>query len=323
MGILHNLFLRVIGEQENPSKEADVRSEEIAEYNRKIKAQIDKFCRSYDLTTAEGIRSIPISEMKKWIQHASGAPSHPEQILNKKATEYKRNGKMELAIECLRKANEIYPISDYVYREKNYLRLVYYLRDAGRFEEAKKEQNAISRMFGHLSDEPPTVNPIGEKANKIAISWAHDLGTDLVEASWANVCCEKCGKYRGRIFSLSGKNKNYPRYPKDFCTACGLTCYPFYEGVSSPQYYTMQEIRELTYRPFTDTRTAEEKAAYEAEQHTITAENKDRADYAWIQEHLTADSPKSFGGYRRMKNSNSANFQKLKELAQKAGRTIG
>ena len=293
------------------------------EYDRKNKELIDEFCKRYDLSTEAGIRAIPIKEMQTWMRRAPGTPSHPEQILNRKATEYKRLNKMDLAIECLKKANEIYEVSDYIYSENDYLRLVRYLQEAGRFEEARAEQEKIAHEFGHVPNVQPEKNPMMEQANLKSISQAKELGTDLVEASWVDVCCETCGKYRGRVFSLSGKSKEFPMYPKNFCTSCGLICYPFIYKVSSPSHYTERELIKMNRKPFSDPRTREQIAAYEKQCRDKAEETKDRADFAWLQENLSASAPKSFGGYRRMKNSNSANYQKLKKQAAEKGKSIG
>lgn len=48
----------------------------------------------------------------------------PEQILSRQATEYKNNQQYDLAIECLRKVNELYPLSFYQYTRDNYERLL-------------------------------------------------------------------------------------------------------------------------------------------------------------------------------------------------------
>lgn len=35
------------------------------------------------------------------------------------------------------------------------------------------------------------------------------LDTDLVEATFEMNCCDECTKYRGRVFSISGKDKTF------------------------------------------------------------------------------------------------------------------
>lgn len=288
------------------------------EYQEENWRCIKAFEEAHDLKTVQGIRAITAENAKKWERRAAGVPSLPEQILSKTATQYKKDGNMELAIECLRKANELYATSDMMYDEKTYMRLVRYLQAAGRFDEARAEEKKIKERFEPEQDQEKRRKEFLAKAQ----AEANEAGTDLVEASWVGVCCETCGKYRGRVFSVTGKNKEYPKLPDDFCGDCGLMLFPFWEGISEPAYYSLRRLRELNLMPMRDTRTSEESALYERRLSDLAAEKKDRDDYAWLQEHLPEIAPKSFGGYRRMKNSNSNNFQKLVCAAQEKGRKL-
>ena len=83
--------------------------------------------------------SIPITEAKKYSDDGESVVYMPEQILSKKATEYKNNKSYDLAIACLKKVNELYPHSFYAYTRDNYERLVDMMILAWRFEDAKVE----------------------------------------------------------------------------------------------------------------------------------------------------------------------------------------
>lgn len=72
----------------------------------------------------------------------------PEQILSRKATEYKNNKSYDLAIACLKKANELYPHSFYAYTRDDYERLVDMMILAGRFEDAKVEHKNLNKLHG-------------------------------------------------------------------------------------------------------------------------------------------------------------------------------
>lgn len=103
-----------------------------------VDAILDKFGKiHYDLNTLEGINSIPVKSFeydpKDGKQYAF---NKIEYILQRKATEHKKNGRMDLAIACLRKANEIMPLSDMMYPIDDYLRLAKYLRLNKQFDEA-------------------------------------------------------------------------------------------------------------------------------------------------------------------------------------------
>ena len=85
------------------------------------------------------------------------------------------------------------------------------------------------------------------------------LETDLVEIGHVEVCCEKCARYRERIFSLTGADRRFPKIPEDFDSACcGISLWPFVWGVSEPSFHCANVIRHSN-RPFLDERTGEEK----------------------------------------------------------------
>ena len=113
-----------------------------------LKSFIKKFFskEKYDFETLEGIQNIPIPKYKP-LQGMSSPVNNVEYILQKKATEHKKNGRMDLAIACLRKANEIFPYSNFAWLEKDYMRLVEYLKLNRQFEEARKEEQKIKEMF--------------------------------------------------------------------------------------------------------------------------------------------------------------------------------
>lgn len=100
----------------------------------------------YDFETLEGIQSIPIPKYKP-LQGMSSPVNNIEYILQRKATEHRKNGRMDLAIACLRKANEIFPHSNFAWAEKDYMRLVEYLKFDRQFDEARKEEQKIKEVF--------------------------------------------------------------------------------------------------------------------------------------------------------------------------------
>lgn len=300
-------------------------------YESANQKQIEAFKNTFDLTTVEGIRAITIQAVRPWIKRAPGVPSHPVEILSKQASAYQKDH-LDLAIECLRKANELRPDCGMLYSEDSYLRLVRYLCKAERFEEADREHQKIQSMF-HGPNAPYSRDALARSALDHSFTRARELGTDLVETSWIGACCEICGKYRGRVFSISGRDKRFPMFPSDFCFNCGLSASPIIEGVNFPIHSDPDHLVEEAQRPLVDTRTPDEIKAYaerqkrmqrEEERRTeyVERERKDHADYAWIQENLPDLAPKTLSGYRRMKTMNTANFQKLQSQALELGRKI-
>lgn len=82
-------------------------------------------------------------------------------------------------------------------------------------------------------------------------------------------CCPLCSLYKGRIFSVSGKDKRFPAIntlPLELhdgrCDVCG--CYygfcSYFEGVSSPDIVTAIQKSNA---PLKDRRTKEQKEYFE------------------------------------------------------------
>ncbi len=138
MGFLEKLF------KKNQTNN-DFNAEEYNNYNNK---KIEEFCKMYDLSTIDGIKSIPVSETKRYPDGGRSVVYMPEQILNRKATEYKNLKKYDLAIECLKKANELYKDSFYAYTREDYERVVDFMILAGKFEDAIKEHNRLNQIYG-------------------------------------------------------------------------------------------------------------------------------------------------------------------------------
>lgn len=147
MGLLNNFIKAIINEKPKYNKQS-VPFDDV-EYNKHNNAKIKEFTDKYDLSTKEGIDSIPISEATKYHDPMSVSVVYmPEQILKRKATEYKKEKEYELAIECLRKANELLPHSPFSYSRQDYERLVDVLVQAGKYEEAKIEHKKLDEQYG-------------------------------------------------------------------------------------------------------------------------------------------------------------------------------
>lgn len=219
-----NLFDKLFKKSDNSNYESSLISSEfnLEEYNKYIDERINEFKSKYDLTTVDGIRSIPIDEAKKYPDGGKSVVYMPEQILNRQATEYKKENKYDLAIECLKKVNELYPYSFYAYQRDNYERLVDFLILANRFEEAKIEHEKIDKSIGTKIDELIKLQ-----------QYAENSGTESKEE--------------------------------------------YYNRVIKP----------------------------------CIEEERQREEYYWLLENCPDIAPKSFGGYRKMKNMNSDNYKKI------------
>lgn len=117
------------------------------EYQAKRQAEVDSIEKKYDLSTINGINSIPVPKRKErssgGIQSVTG---RTEYYLFRKASEYEKAGEDELALACYRKANQLMPYSPVSYQKDYYLRLPRYLRRLRRFDEARAEEDKINAM---------------------------------------------------------------------------------------------------------------------------------------------------------------------------------
>ncbi len=163
---------------------------------------------------------------------------------------------------------------------------------------------------------------IDSAAFDIQMKRAKEYEIDLVEVSKNNRICGECAKYQGRIYSLSGKDKRYPKFPEYLQVTkgahCGLQIYPFDEEFSRAVYVEGDPI-QTSNRPFVDDRTPEQVELYDNYIKEQQRKENARLEYEQIVEKLPDIAPKSLGGYSKMKNNKSANYLKLVEKAAEAG----
>lgn len=266
----------------------------------------------YDLDTLNGIANIPIPKYKP-LQGMGNPSNNIEYILQKKATEHKKNGRMDLAIACLRKANEIFPYSNFSWAEKDYMRLVEYLKADRQFDEARKEEAKIKELFTKFNQE--------QQAHNDRIHREIYGNTDIVSTNETSFVCEECAKYTKRYFSISGNSKRYPKLPEYLLHKsyehkyCAIELYPVLDNISEPAWNYQGDFIKYCNRPFVDERTKEQKAFFDKEVKEKEEFLKDKEFYDLIFEKFPDIAPKSFGGFRRMKAANSENYKKLLEKA--------
>ena len=159
--------------------------------------------------------------------------------------------------------------------------------------------------------------------------------TDYISMSAHRACCEECNKLQGRVYSISGKSKIFPKLPDviretgKVHDGCGHNFSVFFytgkdDTIFDKNGNSVNAIKS-SQRPFKDDRTAEEKKNYLEHLEQLQKEKQkglDEIEYYHIFYELPEIAPKSFGGYRRMKNAQTKNFLKLKDQAIKHGISI-
>lgn len=247
---------------------------------------------------------------------------HIEYILQRKATEHRKNERMDLAIACLRKSNEIMPHSDIKWAKKDYLRLVEYLKENGQYDEATQVEYELSENLPEIFCAKTSKSIVFRKTLKEC----SNLGTDLVECVSHEQTCGICSKYQDRIYSISGKDKDFPKLPEivlkygGFHEGCRHGFYPFLKNCSTPTF--KGNPIKMSNRPYIDKRSNSEKIAYNNRMKKIEIKKQAKKEYDKIRRLLPELAPKSLSGYSNMKNKNSPNFLKLTEEAEKKGIVI-
>lgn len=267
----------------------------------------------YDLDSIEGIQAIEIPKYKK-LKGVGTPVNNIEYILQRKATEYMKLGESELALACLRKSNEIFPHSNFMWSQNDYLRLVEYLKKIRRFEEAREEQKKIDQMF--IEDDQSGL------FLELAIRDAKSAGSDLIITGENDCLCSECALFTRRIYSISGRDRRFPKIPerlfgkRDGHEYCINDYYSYFYPESIPTWKYKGDLLSWCLRPYSDERTNKQKAVYKDRVRSGEQEILDRNNYDLIWEKLPDIAPKSFGGFMRMKNQKTTNYEKLRVAAR-------
>lgn len=335
---------KILAEVQQNKLESEEREQSRRELEDKIRAEMQQEmeilrkhnCKNakspmYDLNSIDGIDAIPI---KAFDYNPNDGKQYAfnsiEYILQRKATEHKKNGRMDLAIACLRKSNQIMPLAKMMYTQDDYMRLVKYLRLDKQFEAADIAEKEILGEKSEVSRKA-----VHEQVINKQLQNAKSMKTDLVCVTCNCYHCGECAKYIGRVYSVSGRDERFPKLPDyviDNAQHCGMGLHPFVYGVNFLRDpYTQESICDdnvikISNRPYEDNRPQKWIDGYEHLLDITRQENLDKAnseqarlEYEKIAVLLPDIVPKSQGAYTRMKKSNSANFQKLKEKAISAG----
>lgn len=295
--------------------------------------EVRRLNEAYDFNSIEGINSIPVPCREV---NGDSVTGRVEYYLHKKCfADHWDAGRTELALACLRKAQELMFVSNMIWSRKDFLRLVTHLYEAGYDEEAEMQLKKIDDFLSKRD--------IAQEAFSGALTSAKFLETDLMEVYSHSPYCEECAKYINRIYSISGKDKRFPSL-KEAAKNCRhelqcLSFSPFVLGVHEPAF-EYKNIIKYSNRPFRDERSRDEAKRYDdcliaaqqrreedARQEARMIENaktkrQDTQILQWLQNNLPSLAPKSLAGFRRMRTTNSKNYQKIVEEAAKLGKQI-
>ena len=166
---------------------------------------------------------------------------------------------------------------------------------------------------------------VHEARNTANINLGVRIGNDLVKMSSHFGSCPICEPYQGRVFSVSGTSPNYPAlYDTPWSSAyqnfhphCRHILTQYIEELQSDE--DIQNMRKYSNRAFdiggkgwTKEQIAQAKRSlenYRAGQDRKRKLYTDRKQWQSYKAVLGDDAPKSFSGFRRMKQSGNDNWQ--------------
>lgn len=284
----------------------------------------------YDLTDVVSIHSIAIPNYKLGVENGIGTTGFLEYVLRMRSGNYWNSCEYELSIACLEKATQLMKYSTMGWPVKDFFRIVNELNDLGEFKKAKKWQRWLEVNIPGAADAialPPdeAISAQFKLSFQERVKSCKEMGTDLIEVGDLGACCPVCAKYRKRVYSLSGGNKRFPKFPDDFHFGCGLSLFPYIENLSEPSFLC-NNVVSYSNRPFIDDRSTEEIDNYSNRMGAILKQSEiirspslTRIIYYQLKQLLPNDAPKSLSGFSRMRNSNSKNYQALVRKAEDAG----
>ncbi len=265
----------------------------------------------YDLTSYEDLGKIETPDF----QGSYDTTSSLDYVLRMCASNYRNKGQNHLSISILAIATKMMIYSKISWSSKDFKRIVYWLIEDGRQEEADDWEKFIdhSELVLNKTD----LSRVAKKQYDELIQ-----NYDLVAfISLSPIICETCAKYSGRIFST---RNNSPFAPLPdifhestlFHTICNSQLVPYY---GQAIYYKGKEISsdERMYGSYLDTRTEIEKDAYEKRRKQYEEAKKaemekeksyrlylsDKAEYNALKARGIRDLPKSTAEYIRQKYS--------------------
>lgn len=291
----------------------------------------------YDLESIPDIQSIPVPNFNRHdsSMEGYGIKGRLDYVLRMKAGNLYNRLEKELCSACLWKSAELMLATD-DWQRKDFERLVTWHYAMGMVDEAKRAEQYINSHTQSMED----------SFNKYALqhkndTFSHFKGDLIAFNDYGTGCCEKCSIFGGRVYSISGKNKIFPKLPEyakehgNFHKGCRCVMASYLDIADRSIFYKgiRQDAVTVSNRPWIDNRTANEIERYNAYlDHISQAERErqymlevskrqgqNRLEYESIKRAFPEKAPKSVTGYARMKTMRTKNFIALADMAKSKG----
>ena len=284
----------------------------------------------YDLENVEDIKRIPVPNFDEHdtMMDGYGVTGSLDYVIRMKAGAFYNRNQKELCSACLWKSTELmFENKSISWQKKDFERLVNWHNELGMYDEAEK---AINYLKKHNQYTENTFDICASQIKDSIFNNAKQFGCDLVAFNdYGAGCCEECAKMRGRVYSISGNSKKFPPLPLyakkhgNFHPGCRCTMSIFFADDDEIFYKgEKQNAIKVSNRAWIDDRDKPEIELYNNYVFQLEENEKkenDRKEYYSIQKSFPEFAPKSFGAYRRMKNTKSNNFLKIVDAAKEKG----
>ena len=155
-----------------------------------------------------------------------------------------------------------------------------------------------------------------EATNKAAMQTVRDLGGDLVRISQHYSACPVCAAYEGRVYSVSGKSKDYPPLSEAFggysvihpnCAHIISAYFPEFDDRAD-------ETKAESNKPFeVDEEKKKSIEAYNKEQDRKAKLRADRDEWEKAKAAAPYQTPKTLSAYKQLKRADNDKYKSIKE----------
>lgn len=173
-------------------------------YDRMRQTEIERLEKAYDFHSIEGVRAIPVP--CRQVNPQGSVTGAVEYYLRTQAGRFWDAGQHDLSIECLKKSNQLLPHSFFMWQIKDFARLVEYLKNDGRWEEAEEEERKILEMFGADS----LYGTKKEQKDRYEFDWLRRYAPDIAPKSFNGFMRMKNAKSQNYLkIKAEAKKKGY------------------------------------------------------------------------------------------------------------------
>lgn len=156
-----------------------------------------------------------------------------------------------------------------------------------------------------------------------------ESGVGLVKINGSSPPCHVCARFRGLVISLTGKHDGFPSILDKgvklapYHPNCRCSCSPYVAEYKSKDEIQREKDKWKGFDPDKDVRSISQQKAYKKEQDIRRKTNDLRKQYERMADVLGKENmPKTLGGFRRGKESNSKTWQKLQLAYRQANREL-